>query len=73
MPHAHYPFHHALQVGRDMLACSEAIKYGLLAVCMILAATASGPLPHLIVSGLLFLVSGAIALWMLSPGALSDA
>ena len=56
-----------------MLALGETTKYGLLTACMALAAAATGPLPHEIVAGLLLLVSGACALWMLTPGALSDA
>ena len=55
-----------------MLALSETTKYGLLAACMTLAAAATGPLPHQVVAGLLLLASGACALWMLTPSALSD-
>lgn len=55
------------------MALSETVKYGLLAICLALSATATGPLPHQVLGGLLLLVSGAIALWMFGPGALTDA
>jgi hypothetical protein len=56
-----------------MLALSESTKYGLLTVCLAIAAAATGPLPHQVVGGVLLVVSGCIALWICSPGGLSDA
>lgn len=56
-----------------MLALSEFTRYALLAACLGLAAAALGPLPHLVLGGLLLLGSGGIALWLWSPGALTDA
>jgi hypothetical protein len=54
-----------------MLTLSETVKFGLLSVGMLLAATAQGPLPHQVVCGLCMLLSAAIMTWFWHPMALS--
>lgn len=61
------------EVGRKMLAVSELSKFFLLCVGMLLAATAWGPVPHLIIAGLFMLASLAMLVWFCHPIALSKA
>lgn len=56
-----------------MLAVSETTKYVLLCVGMLLAAVAAGPLPHVIITGICFLLSVAVMVWFWHPVSLSKA
>jgi hypothetical protein len=61
------------EVGRKMVALGDSFKYGLLCIAMLMAATATNPLPHLAITGLMMLVAAAIATWFLHPKTLSPA
>lgn len=61
------------EVGRKMVALGDSFKYGLLCVAMLMAATATNPLPHLAFTGLMMLVAAGIATWFLHPKTLSPA
>lgn len=56
-----------------MLALSECTKYGLLAAAMATAAAATSALPHQLLAGCALLAAVAIAAWLCSPAALSQA
>jgi len=61
------------QVGRRMLTVSETTKFVLLAIGMLLAGVAHTAVPHLIVTGVLTLLSGALMAWFCHPMSLSKA
>jgi hypothetical protein len=64
---------HLLQVSRGMLTLSESVKFGLMAAAMAAAAAARSALPHQILAGCALLAAVAIATWLWSPGALTQA
>jgi len=61
------------EVGRKMVALGDSFKYGLLCIAMLMAATATSPLPHLAFTGFCMLVAAAIATWFMHPKTLSPA
>jgi hypothetical protein len=56
-----------------MLTLSECIKYGLLAAAMAAAAAATSILPHQLLAGCALLAAVAVAAWLCSPAALTQA
>lgn len=61
------------EVGRKMVALGDSFKYGLLCIAMLMAATATNPLPHLAVTGVMMLFAAGMATWFLHPKTLSPA
>lgn len=56
-----------------MLTVSETTKFVLLAIGMLLAGVAHTAVPHLVVTGILTLLSGALMAWFCHPMSLSKA